>query len=104
VGSQGWLSELLALLGQLPEAAWTAIGDPVDAGTGHLRGPLTDLSLGGLAPALEFSRTYDGGLLEEDGAPDTLLGATSLKPARSYIDFAPKNIESGWLRSSLSTG
>jgi RHS repeat-associated protein len=73
-GSQRWLSELLALLGQLPEAAWTAIGDPVDAGTGHLRGPLTDLSLGGLAPALEFSRAYDGGLLEEEGAQETLLG------------------------------
>lgn len=30
--------------------------------------------------------------------------ATSRKPARSYIDFAPKNMSSGWLRSSLSTG
>ena len=33
-----------------------------------------------------------------------LRRATSSNPARSYIDFAPKNMESGWLRSSLSTG
>jgi hypothetical protein len=33
-----------------------------------------------------------------------LRRATSRNPARSYIDFAPKNMESGWLRSSLSTG
>jgi hypothetical protein len=33
-----------------------------------------------------------------------LRRATSRNPARSYIDFAPKNMKSGWLRSSLSTG
>ena len=33
-----------------------------------------------------------------------LRRATSRNPARSYMDFAPKNMKSGWLRSSLSTG
>jgi hypothetical protein len=33
-----------------------------------------------------------------------LRRATSRNPARSYMDFAPKNMKSGWLRSPLSTG
>jgi hypothetical protein len=33
-----------------------------------------------------------------------LRRATSANPARSYMVLAPKNMESGWLRSSLSTG
>ena len=33
-----------------------------------------------------------------------LRRATSLNPARSYIDFAPKNMSSGCFRSRASTG
>jgi hypothetical protein len=33
-----------------------------------------------------------------------LRRATSRNPARSNMDFAPKNMTSGWLRPSRSTG
>ena len=78
LGEQAWLQlDLFRILTFGIEGAISIVGDPVDVADGYATGPVTDLAIGGLEPALAFSRTYDGRTAEDavgQVSPDTLLG------------------------------